>query len=170
MDIEQALTGGNKRKLNNQGVIDFVLKNPKEVNTLFKCILNKDEYVRMRASDALEKVCRQNPKIVQPLKKDILEKMSTIDQPSVQWHYAQIVDKLQLTTPERERVISKLKDNFATYDDWITKNITMEVLGHFAIKDKALKSYLIPKLESLKNNPKISISTRATKILGQLTS
>lgn len=168
VDFRTQLFGGNKRKLNNQSVIDAVLHDPSRVNELFECIKDDDEYVRMRASDALEKVCRADPSIVQPLKTRVLHEMSAIDQPSVQWHYAQIVDKLQLNPQEIVEVIRKLQSNFETYDDWITRNITMEVLGNFAIHDDALSAYLMPKLEKLTKDKKISISTRAKKILKEL--
>jgi hypothetical protein len=83
--------------------------------------------------------------------------MSLIDQPSVQWHYAQIVDKLQLNTQETEKVIRKLQFNFEKYDDWITRNITMEVLGNIALRDEALRAFLVPKLKELTKDRKVSI-------------
>jgi len=165
LDFHTHMFGGNKRKINNRLVIEAVLHDPTRVGELFECVKDEDEYVRMRASDALEKVCRSNVSIVQPLKTRVLNEMSLIDQPSVQWHYAQIVDKLQLNTQETEKVISKLQSNFEKYDDWITRNITMEVLGNFALRDKALRAYLVPKLEELTKESRVSISTRAHRIL-----
>ena len=168
LDFRAQMSGGNKRKINNQPVIDAVLHDPTKVDELFACVKDDDEYVRMRASDALEKVCRANASIVQPFKTRVLHEMSLIDQPSVQWHYAQIVDKLQLNSQETAEAIRKLQSNFETYDDWITRNITMEVLGNFALHDDALRAYLMPKLEELTKDRKISISTRAQKILEML--
>ncbi|HXX79417.1 MAG TPA: hypothetical protein VEI53_13050, partial [Ktedonobacteraceae bacterium] len=145
-----------------------VLHDPAKVGELFECVIDEDDYVRMRASDALEKVCRSNPSIVQPLKTRVLHEMSVIDQPSVQWHYAQIVDQLQLNPQETAEVIRKLQSNFETYDDWITRSITMEVLGNFAVHDDALRAYLMPKLEELTKDRRVSISTRAQKVLKRL--
>jgi hypothetical protein len=164
------MSGGNKRKINNRPVIEAVLHDPARVGELFECVKDQDAYVRMRASDALEKVCRANASIVQPLKTRVLNEMSAIDQPSVHWHYAQIVDQLQLTPHETAQVISKLQANFETYDDWITRTITMEVLGHFALQDEALRAYLIPQLEELTKERRVSLSKRARKILKQLES
>ena len=170
LDFRGQMSGGNKRKINNRQVIEAVLHDPTRVGELFECVKDQDAYVRMRASDALEKVCRTNASIVQPLKTRVLNEMSTIDQPSVQWHYAQIVDQLHLTPQETAQVISKLQANFETYDDWITRTITMEVLGHFALQDEALRAYLIPQLEELTKERRVSLSTRARKILKQLES
>ncbi len=44
----------------------------------------------------------------------------------------------------------------------------MEVLGNFALQDEALRAYLIPKLEELTKEKRVSLSTRARKILKQL--
>ena len=68
VDFRAHMFGGNKRKINNQPVIEAVLRDPSSVDELFACIKDEDEYVRMRASDALEKVCRSDPSIVQRLK------------------------------------------------------------------------------------------------------
>ncbi|HXZ05250.1 MAG TPA: hypothetical protein VEH81_10475 [Ktedonobacteraceae bacterium] len=168
VDFRTQLFGGNKRKINNQPVIEAVLHNPIKVGELFDCIKDQDEYVRMRASDALEKVCRSDSTIVQPLKTRILHEMSVIDQPGVQWHYAQIVDQLQLDSQEAAEVIRKLQSNFETYDDWITSSITMEVLGNFALHDADLRAYLVPKLEELTKDSRVSVSTRAKKTLKKL--
>ena len=168
VDFRAHIYGGNKRKIENQPVIEAVLHNPTRVGELFECIKDEDEYVRMRASDALEKVCRSDTSIVQPLKTRILNEMSVIDQPGVQWHYAQIVDKLQFNPEETTKVIRKLQSNFETYDDWITRNITMEVLGNFALHDEDLRAYLVPKLQELTKDRRISISSRALKILKKL--
>ncbi len=168
VDFRAQMSGGNKRILNNQLIIDTVLNDHARVGELFECVIDENEYVRMRASDALEKVCRSDPSIVQPLKTRVLSEMSIIDQPSVQWHFAQIVDQLQLNPQETAKVIRKLQSNFEMYDDWITCNITMEVLGNFAVHDADLRSYLVPKLEELTRDRRVSISTRAQKVLRKL--
>jgi len=168
VDFRTQLFGGNKRKLNNQPVIDAVVYDPAKVGELFECVIDEDEYVRMRASDALEKICRSDPSLVQPLKTRVLHEMSVIDQPSVQWHYAQIVDQLHLNPQETAEVIRKLQSNFEMYDDWITRGITMEVLGNFAVHDDALRAYLMPRLEELTKDKKVSISTHAQKVVKKL--
>jgi len=170
LDFRAQMFGGNKRKINNRSVIEAVLHDPTRVGEVFACVKDDDAYVRMCASDALEKVCRANASIVQPLQTRVLNEMSTIDQPSVQWHYAQIVDQLHFTPQETAQVMSKLQANFEKYDDRITRTITMEVLGHFALQDEALRAYVVPKLEELTKERSVSLSTRACKILKQLES
>jgi hypothetical protein len=86
--FRENLVGGPKRDLRNAGVVAAVLAESARVGQLFECVLDRDEYVRMRAADALEKVCRTDHAILEPLTERIFEEMAVIDQPSVQWHVA----------------------------------------------------------------------------------
>ena len=61
-----------------------------------QCVFSADEIVRMRASDALEKVCRSRPALLQPFVPRLLGEMSRIEQASVQWHLAQILTEVRL--------------------------------------------------------------------------
>jgi hypothetical protein len=56
--VEALLTGGDPRSLRNAGiVIDLASCQPERLEELVQCVFSADEVVRMRASDALEKVC-----------------------------------------------------------------------------------------------------------------
>ena len=112
LNFRAQMFGGRKRTINNRPVIEAVLHDPTRVDAVFECVKDDDAYVRMRASDALEKVCRANASIVQPLQTRVLNEMSAIDQPSVQWHYAHIVDQLHFTPQETAQAMSKLKTQF----------------------------------------------------------
>ena len=83
LDFRGQMSGGNQRKIDNRPVIEAVLHDPTRVGELFECVKDQDAYVRMRAGDALEKVCRANLSIVQLLKTRVLNEMSALDQPSV---------------------------------------------------------------------------------------
>jgi hypothetical protein len=41
-------------------VIEHVLNDPERLEELYSCLFNEDARVRMRAADALEKICRQH--------------------------------------------------------------------------------------------------------------
>jgi len=65
--IKAILTGGNPRSLERtEEVVTLVLSNSFRLNELYACLLEDDQIIRMRASDALEKVCRQHPEWLQP--------------------------------------------------------------------------------------------------------
>ena len=41
-------------------VIEHILHDPDRLEELYSCLFNEDAWVRMRAADALEKICRQH--------------------------------------------------------------------------------------------------------------
>ena len=41
-------------------VIEHILNDPERLEELYSCLFNEDARVRMRAADALEKICRQH--------------------------------------------------------------------------------------------------------------
>jgi hypothetical protein len=55
------------------------------LDELFACLGNADDIVRMRAADALEKVCREHPEWLVPYADRLLSDVAGIDQPSVHW-------------------------------------------------------------------------------------
>jgi hypothetical protein len=62
MKISEMLAGGDPRSLGKtQEVVELVLSDQTLLDELFACLFQADEIIRMRAGDALEKVCRQKP-------------------------------------------------------------------------------------------------------------
>jgi hypothetical protein len=60
--IKAMLASGNPRALaRTEEVVTLVLGNRTRLKELYACLLEEDEIVQMRASNALEKVCRQRP-------------------------------------------------------------------------------------------------------------
>jgi hypothetical protein len=128
--FEPILTGGDRRSLGRvDEVIEAVLARPSSFAALFDCLFSADEIVRMRAGDAIEKVARRRPDLLEPYHERLLVDVAAIEQASVQWHLAQILPRLELGPSERRRAIVVLKRNLETYDDWIVTNLTLEALA-----------------------------------------
>jgi hypothetical protein len=163
-----ALHGGSPRQLRNEAVIEAVIADPTRIEELFDCVCDDDEYVRMRASDALEKVCRSDPGALSALTERVLTEMAAIDQPSVQWHFAQIVAEMGLRDEHRRRAVEVLERNLDTTDDWIVINNTMEALARFAEDDPALRDHLVPRLDAFTHDRRKSVSGRARKLRQRL--
>ena len=110
--FEEALRGGDPRSLGRaEEIVGVVLKDPRRVDELFECQFSDDELVRMRGSDALENVCRQRPDLLEPYIDRLLVQVSRIEQPSVQWHLAQMLAEIPLDGRDRRRAIAILKRN-----------------------------------------------------------
>lgn len=107
--VHALLTGGDPRSLRNAtAVVEAASRNPARLAELVQCVFSTDEIIRMRASDALEKVCRYDPGLVQPFVPRLLGEMSRIEQPSVQWHLAQILTEVRLEEAEQAQAITIL--------------------------------------------------------------
>ena len=73
-----------------------------------------DPGVRMRASDAVEKISRTQPDYLQSHKTFLLKQVAESDQQEVRWHLAQIIPRLELSPEDRTGAAEEL---FAFLDD-----------------------------------------------------
>lgn len=166
MTFEQELSVGKPNSLGNtEKVVRLVLRKPERLPDLFGTLRSQDEWVRMRAGDAIEKVFREKPELAKGYEQKILGFMAGIDQPSVQWHVAEIVSDIELTPVQKDRALGILKTNLKASDDWIVLNVTMQKLFDFAQDDAALRRWLKPQLKRLEADPRGSVSKRAKKLL-----
>jgi hypothetical protein len=165
------LTGGHHNSLGRTDeVIDAVLADGARLDELFACLDSDDELVRMRAGDALEKICRERPEWFAPRFDDVLGHMGAIGQPSVQWHVAQILAHLRagLTDEQERRATAHLQRQLERSRDWIVLNVTMDVLADWARRDSELAAWLAPQLERLTGDERRSVARRAAKRLAAL--
>ena len=166
MNIQAALTGGNPRTLGNtEQVVAYVNAHPQKLGELFKCLKSTDEIVRMRTGDALEKICREQPEWFGPYIDSLLSDVAAIDQPSVQWHLAQMIGELPLNETQRRRALEVLKRNLETASDWIVLNYSLETFTIFTRKDASLQKYFIERLKVLSCDSRKSVAKRASKLL-----
>jgi hypothetical protein len=169
MSFERALTGGHPNSLGRtEEVLAAVLTDRGRLRELFECLRSDDEVVRMRAGDALEKIARQQPGWFGPYRKRLLGEVAEIEQPSVQWHLAQILGRLDLDPAQARRAKAILKRNLERSEDWIVLNVTMQQLFEWTGDDPALRRWLEPRLERLSADRRNSVRRRAKRLLAQL--
>lgn len=168
MTFERTLTGGHPNSLKGaDSVLRAVQRDPKRLQELFGCLFSDDAIVRMRAGDAIEKVFREQPELAKGYERDIF-RMAAIDQPSVQWHFAEIVGEISLTSAGHKKALTVLKRNLTASKDWIVLNVTMQVLAGFAKEDPALKRWLRPRLSKLSQDERRSVAKRAGTLLSEI--
>ncbi|HME01883.1 MAG TPA: hypothetical protein VKG38_02500 [Solirubrobacteraceae bacterium] len=166
--IAQALAGGSPRSLGRTGeVIDRVLGAPEQLDELFVCLFDADEVVRMRAADALEKVCREQPGRLEPYVGRLLDEVSKIDQPSVRWHLAQMLAETDLTGAERDRAVAILMGNLNQSDDWIVINCTLDSLAAFARAGWITRRRITSALRRFEGDRRKSVASRARRLLAE---
>lgn len=162
--------GGKKNTLGRaEEVVGIVLADHARLDELYRCLFEDDAWLRMRAIDALEKVCRAHPEWLEPYVERLLSEVAAIDQASIHWHLAEIFRKVELTRDQRERAIALMKRNIASNSaDWIVASNTMETLALFAADGTVPVQELIPLLEVQQTHHSKAVVKRATRILEQL--
>lgn len=165
------LTGGHHNSLGRtEEVVALVRADRTRLDELFATLADPDEVVRMRAGDALEKVCRERPDWFLAYVDRLLGDVGQIEQPSVQWHVAQMLRHLgsDLDHDQQQRATALLQRNLTGSTDWIVLNVTMDVLTHWARHDPPLAAWLRPELERLRRDSRKSVATRASRRLAEL--
>jgi HEAT repeat protein len=167
----EMLSGGHPNSLGRtEEVVGLVLADGSRLEQLFGCLESPDAVVRMRAADALEKVCRERPEWFEPRVERLLEEVGAIDQPSVQWHTAQMLGHLypRLDSDQGRRAGALLRRYLTESDDWIVLNVTMEILAEWSRDRADLAAWLLPELERLRADERKSVAKRATKLHAKL--
>ena len=162
--------GGKKNTLGRaEEVVQIVLTDRSRLDELYQCLFEEDAWLRMRAIDALEKVCRVHPEWLEAYVDRLLHEVAAIDQASIQWHLAELFREIDLSPEQREQAITIMKRNVASSSaDWIVASNTMETLAGFVSDGILPASELIPLLEVQQTHHSKAVVKRATRILGQL--
>lgn len=170
-DFENRLKGGHPNSLGNTiEVVNEVLAENEYFNELFKCYFSHDEVVRLRTSNAMKRICKDNKLLLVPYIDKFITDIAAIDQASAQWTIAQLFDSLknEMSDQQIQSATKIMKKNLETHNDWIVLNASMETLGKWSNKQESLRKWLIPILEKHAEDERKSVSSRARKILKRI--
>ncbi len=168
--LRARLTGGKPNSLGEvPQVVSEVLVNPQLLPELYDCLFSEDQWVRMRAGDALEKICRVHPDWFVPYLPRLLGDVAEIPQASVQWHLAQMFGEIEITDSQRSRAVAILTANLSDpHVDWIVASHCMETLTQFASAGTVSPATVRPLLERQLQHRSNAVKKRAAKLLLQL--
>ncbi|HTP25961.1 MAG TPA: hypothetical protein VMK12_09920 [Anaeromyxobacteraceae bacterium] len=97
MSIRMLLQGGDRRsKGRADALATDALDDPGLVAELVEALLDRDEIVRLRAADALEKASAEKPELLAPHAATLLGPVADLEQHDVRWHVAQMLPRLPL--------------------------------------------------------------------------
>lgn len=160
-------------KINSLGraeeVVEIVLSDKSRLPELYNCLFEPDEWLRMRAGDALEKVCRVHPEWFKSYLPKLFTEMATIDQSSIQWHLAQMLGEIELPSSYQQQANKLLCKNISTTDvDWIVAANSMITLVQF-VKSQKIDAKIVMKLIKIQqHHHSNAVSKKATKLLTEL--
>jgi hypothetical protein len=163
--IVDKLRGGDRRSIGRSNeVAKQIAKNPKLFAQVFAAVLDDNPVIRLRAADAIEKASALHPRLLQPHKRIILNKIAIIPQQEVRWHVAQILPRLKLTPKERGHAVSIFFDYLEDKSS-IVKTSAMQALSDFAQTDSHLRKRILPIIEFLTTNGTAAMRARGRKLL-----
>lgn len=162
--------GGKSNSLGRSAeVIEAVLQDRALLGELYGCLFDSDSWIRMRAADSLEKVCRPHPEWLLPYVDRFMSELHASTQPSIQWHLAQIYQQVALTPAQRQAVIAWLTDLLKSVEvDWIVAANAMDALAYFAREGYVAVSDARAIFEVQMGHKSKAVVKRAQKLLDEL--
>ncbi len=167
---EVLTTGGHANSLGRVNeVIKVVLDDKSRLDELYNCLFEDDAWVRMRAADALEKICREHPEWLLPYVDRFPKELAVSSQPSIQWHLAQIYREVTLTPAQKQFAAQWLEELLSTKEvDWIVAANAMDTLARFVGEGSFSKDALLTLLKVQQQHKSKSVVKRANKLLATL--
>lgn len=163
--------GGKSNSLGKvDDVIGEVLNDKSLLQELYVCMFSKDAWVRMRAADAFEKVCRQRPEWIEPYVDKIQAELSGLDQQaSIQWHVAQIYQQVSLNDEQKRRALIWLTSVLSSHDiDWIVATNAMQTLAYFTQRGDFAKEDLVRLLRIQSHHTSGAVVKKANKLINDV--
>lgn len=146
-----------------------VLGDRARLGLLVACLVDDDPVVRMRGADALEKVCNREPRWLVPYLTFLLDQVSAIRQPSVQWHLAQILGQVPLTHEQRNRAVALLSRFLGESTDWLVLNHSLVAMAGLVRADPRLAPEFLRRLSALERDRVTSVAKRAARLRREVT-
>ena len=167
--ILEKLKGRDLRSIGRADeVVQDILKDPQLFPEVFEGMFSNDPVIRMRSSDAIEKVSREHPEYLQTFKNRLIDKISKIEQNEVRWHVAQMFSYLEVNEQAKNQIIHILYNWIDSDKSKIVKVNSMQTITDFAEKDNQLKVEVIHKLEEIMKTGSPAMISRSKKLLKKL--
>lgn len=148
-------------------LLQQLMADPSLFHVVFDGMTAPDPLVRMRCSDAIEKITARWQDLLAPYKKRVIELAARSEQHEVRWHLAQILSRLDLSGPERRRVV-EIMSEYLTDTSKIVKTFAMQTLADMAAKDSELRGPIVERLERLTRTASPAMKSRGRKLLARL--
>jgi len=165
LSLQQKLSNGDRRSLgDSDAIVAEVLKSPVMFESIFAGIFGHDVLVRVRCADIAEKVTREQPGLLQPFRRQLLEDLPQMEEPEVRWHVAQMLPRLRSLAGDSEKIVELL---FSLLRDKskIVQVSAMQSLWDVAKSDAGLKREVEPLIKQMSINGSPAVRARARRLL-----
>lgn len=162
-----AMLAAGRSRMNvgrTEEVAAVVRAQPKKAARLIECLWDEDPGVVNRAADALEKVSRERPSVLETWKAPLLGLLLEATENKLRWSLAVIVPRLKLTTPECQRVAAILQ-SYLEDESSIVKTCAMQGLAELTRQDPSLLPMTLDQLRILSLSGTPAMRARGRRLL-----
>jgi hypothetical protein len=162
--LDQLRTGDRRSIGRADAVAGAVLLHPRRLPELAAGLWHPNGLVRMRSSDALEKVSRVRPEWLRPIRADLLALAARTAEQELRWHLAQLLPRLGLSRPQRQRLVSLLR-KYLRDRSAIVRVSALQALVELMRIDQALRPWVRRRLRRALARGTAAERARARKLL-----
>ncbi len=149
-DVLKKLGGGDRRSIGRVSeVVADVLNDSSLFEVAFNAMLSDGPIIRMRSTDAVEKITVKHPDYRQPYKKKLIQQGAKTNQQEVRWHVAKMFPRLELSEEEQAVVVEILFD-YLNHKSKIVKRFRCR---HWLILQKRILAFDSRSSSCWKNSP-----------------
>jgi hypothetical protein len=123
--------------------------------------------VRMRCSDAIEKITSEHPEYLAPHRKRLIQLAEEAEQQEVRWHMAQLLSRIEWSESERRRVL-RIMGVYLKDPSSIVKTFAMQTMADMAAQDSRLCAPIVEKLKRLTRDGTPAMKSRGRRLLARL--
>ncbi|MFK3986687.1 hypothetical protein [Exiguobacterium mexicanum] len=169
MDIREVLSGGDLRSVGHvDEVVTFVGNDPDRFSELMTVLTDDRPVVRMRSADAMEKVTRHYPALLQAHQASLFEQLQIATQQEVRWHLAQLMPRMTWTEEEASDIVRVLTDWIAAETSAIVIVNALQAMFDLSAMHPRFRDELKALLETQLAAGSPAVKSRAKKLLHKL--
>ena len=169
MDIREVLSGGDLRSVGHvDAVVAYVGNDPDRFSELMTGLTDDRPVVRMRSADAIEKVTRRHPNLLQAYQVSLFQQLQIATQQEVRWHLAQLMPRLTWTGDEASGIVHVLTDWIATETSNIVIVNSLQAMFDLSAVHPQHRDELKALLESQLEAGSPAVKSRSKKLLQKL--
>ncbi|WP_214835364.1 hypothetical protein [Exiguobacterium sp. s36] len=169
MDIREVLSGGDLRSIGHvDAVVAYVGNDPDRFSELMTGLTDARPVVRMRSADAMEKVTRHYPALLQAHQASLFQQLHRATQQEVRWHLAQLMPRLMWTEDEAADIVHVLTDWFDTETSNIVIVNSLQAIFDLSAMHPRFRDELKVLLESRLETGSPAVKSRSKKLLQKL--
>ncbi|MGH6823718.1 MAG: hypothetical protein ACREC4_09575 [Methylocella sp.] len=163
--LSNMLRGGDRRSIGqSDAVVASVRRAPERAEELRHLLADDDPIIRTRAADAAEKLSRDDPSLIGPCKKLLLERTLDDGTAEVRWHLIQMMARLRLDANEAEDLMAYFAVCFRDDPSRIVRVTALQAAGDLAARHSELGDEFGKILRLARNSPRPSLRARAKKL------